>query len=79
MCNIGEVIASVDMQTVFAPTNLAWKSFFARVGLTKEQVFSDLELLLSTLQYSEVSPTPETPPISADGVLAGSRFFTYNM
>ena len=49
------------------------------MGLSKEQVFSDLELLLSILQYSEVTPTPATPPISADGVLAGSRFFTYNL
>ena len=28
------------VQTVFAPTNLAWKNFFKRVGLSKEQVWS---------------------------------------
>lgn len=79
MCVPGEAIASANMQTIFAPTNTAWKNFFARVGLSKEQVFSDPELLLSILQYAEVLATPETQPISADGVLAGSRYFTYNM
>ena len=79
MCQPGEVIDGFNVQTVFAPTNLAWKNFFRRVGLSKEQVFSDQELLLSTLQYSEVFSTPETPPIGADGVLAGARYFTYNM
>ena len=67
------------MRTVFAPTDTAWKNFFKRVGLSKEQVFSDPELLLSTLQYSEVLASFETPPISADGLLAGSRFFSYNL
>lgn len=79
MCFPGEVIDAFDMQTVFAPTNLAWKTFFRRVGLSKEQVFSDLELLLSTLQYSEIFIDVETTPIGADGELAGSRYFTYNM
>ena len=37
------------------------------------KIFSDLELLLSTLQYAEVFASPETPPLSADGVLAGAR------
>ena len=115
MCFPGEVIPNANMRTIFAPTNLAWKNFFTRVGLSKvrsqtkckirtkgfdcypyslsleqltlgvssnvpygeEQVFSDPELLLSTLQYSEVLSTGETTPISADGVLAGSRYFTY--
>jgi hypothetical protein len=79
MCVPGEIIDALNMQTVFAPTNLAWKNFFRRVGLSKEQVFSDPELLLSTLQYSEVFIDLETTPISADGELAGSRYFTYNM
>jgi len=79
MCIPGVVIPSGSMQTIFAPTNLAWKNFFTRVGLSKEQVFGDPELLLSTLQYAEVLVNPETSPISADGVLAGSRYFTYNM
>ena len=76
MCVPGEVIDAFAVKTVFAPTNLAWKNFFRRVGLSKEQVFSDLELLLSTLQYSEVFITEVTPPIAADGVLAGSRWAT---
>jgi hypothetical protein len=79
MCVPGEIIDAFNMQTVFAPTNLAWKNFFRRVGLSKEQVFSDLELLLSTLQYSEVFVDLATAPISADGERAGSRYFTYNM
>ena len=56
--------------TVFAPTDAAWKIFFKRVGLSKEQVFSDRELLLSTLQYSEVFASIETPPIGADGLVS---------
>jgi len=79
MCEPGVVVPGLDMQTVFAPTDTAWKNFFKRVGLSKEQVFSDPELLLSTLQYSEVLASFETPPISADGLLAGSRFFSYNL
>jgi len=38
--------------------------------LSKEQVFSDRELLLSTLQYSEVFASIETPPIGADGLVS---------
>ena len=53
-----------------APTDAAWKIFFKRVGLSKEQVFSDRELLLSTLQYSEVFASIETPPIGADGLVS---------
>ena len=79
MCEPGVVVPGLDMRTVFAPTDTAWKNFFKRVGLSKEQVFSDPELLLSTLQYSEVLASFETPPISADGLLAGSRFFSYNL
>ena len=79
MCTPGEVIDGTAMRTVFAPTNLAWKNFFRRVGLSKEQVFSDPELLLSTLQYSEVISAVGLSPIGADGILAGSRYFTWNM
>ena len=79
MCTPGEVIDGTATRTVFAATNLAWKNFFRRVGLSKEQVFSDPELLLSTLQYSEVISAVGLSPIGADGILAGSRYFTWNM
>ena len=42
-------------------------------GRPCRKIFNDLELLLSTLQYAEVFASPETPPLSADGVLAGAR------
>ena len=70
MCEPGFVIPPEDVRTVFAPTDAAWKIFFKRVGLSKEQVFSDRELLLSTLQYSEVFASIETPPIGADGLVS---------
>ena len=55
------------------------EKFFRRVGLSKNRSSPIPELLLSTLQYSEVFIDLETTPISADGELAGSRYFTYNM
>jgi hypothetical protein len=62
---------SAGIRTIFAPTNKAWELLYARVGLSKEQIFSDQELLLSILQYSETLATAAVPPIGADGVLAG--------
>ena len=37
MCVPGEVIDAFAVKTVFAPTNLAWKNFFRRVGLSKSR------------------------------------------
>ena len=53
-----------------------WRGRTFRQWSVQRASFQRCELLLSTLQYSEVFSTPETPPIGADGVLAGARYFT---
>eukprot|EP01041_Mallomonas_annulata_P015922 gene15922-33536_t len=37
--------------TVFAPTNAAFTALLAELGLTKEQLFADTELLTAVLTY----------------------------
>ena len=79
MCVPGEIIDALNMQTVFAPTNLAWKKFlpprrtFEGTGLLRSRASAvDFAILRSIHRLGD-------SPISCDGELAGSRYFTYNM
>ena len=65
------------MQTVFA-TN--WrKNSFRRVKSVQRASFQRSGAVALDASIPEVFSTPEMLPIGADGVLAGARYFTYNM
>ena len=44
-------VAGSDPRTLFAPTNEAFASLLAELGLTKDQLFADVPLLTAVLQY----------------------------
>ena len=75
MCEPGVVVPGLDMRTVFAPTDTAWKNFFKRVGLSKEQVFSDPELQAFDAEVLRSSRVFETPPSVLMGCSQGRGLF----
>ncbi len=79
MCRAGVPIAEAAMRTLLAPTDAAWLVFFARLGLSKEAVFADVNFLLSLLDYLELEALGLDRPYSPDGLNAGSRYFSFDL
>ena len=78
MCQPGEVIDGFNVQTVFAPTNLAWKNFFG-VSVCPKSKFSAIRSCCSRrfntggLQHTrDATHRRGRSPRRA-------RYFTYNM